>query len=180
MRVLLQQDTTDTSPPSRSRTFDTQSQPGDSVPSRQYSNEVRDCIRSPDVVPINEEGGLPSTFLLTDDIPLMPNSTSQNHNDSDNAFDEEMCQKDISILQEFSKFILSNVVGRQNFRQKCTRLKLSEIANVSDEAFALVVLENSIEVWTEEKRVRQESLDSGLPTKKKRKGNHLTIYFYSL
>jgi hypothetical protein len=47
----------------------------------------------------------------------------------------------------FCDVVLSLVVGKHMWRSKCWNTPMSEIATVSDEAFALLLVENSWEAW---------------------------------
>jgi hypothetical protein len=56
-------------------------------------------------------------------------------------------------IEDFTLFcdtFLSNVVGRNTYNSKVGEARMSKIATVSDEAFALVCVENSIERWKDE------------------------------
>ena len=54
---------------------------------------------------------------------------------------------------EFLEYFVSAVVGKKVFKQfKCEKL-LSEFVSKSDEAFALVVLENNLDTWTDMARL---------------------------
>ena len=47
----------------------------------------------------------------------------------------------------FCEKILSQVVGKAIWKEKSDTMKMSKVATVSDEAFALLILENSYELW---------------------------------
>lgn len=52
------------------------------------------------------------------------------------------------VMRYFCDNFLSQVVGRVQWRDGVTRLEVRELATVTDEAFALLVLENIWDVWT--------------------------------
>jgi hypothetical protein len=59
-------------------------------------------------------------------------------------------------LQNFCKLFLSNVVGRQVYNRKIARETISCIATVSDEAFVLLCLVNSLARWKHEAEYPEE------------------------
>ena len=103
--------------------------------------------------------------MLNTDIMLYPCS-----DDLQNNLEESVSETDVNIMREFTEHILANVVGRLHYKKNGNR-KVSEWANVSDEAFALLLLENSEDVWLEEKSKRNIELDNGRELKKRKKGN---------
>ena len=52
----------------------------------------------------------------------------------------------------FCSYFLSNVIGKQTYNKKVIQVTMSEIATVSDEAFVMLCLENSMERWEHEAR----------------------------
>ena len=54
---------------------------------------------------------------------------------------------DSSVYEMFCDKVLSHVIGRDIWKRRCHMHTLTDIATVSDEAFALFLLENSWEVY---------------------------------
>lgn len=50
----------------------------------------------------------------------------------------------------FFEFFLPGVVGKKKFKNRVDLQRVSDIATISDEAFAILLLENSWEKWTDE------------------------------
>ena len=70
----------------------------------------------------------------------------------------------------FCDFFLSRVVGHTAWKDGYTKSKVSELASITDEAFAYLLVENYYEVWTKKHiRTRKSSLmkEQG----RKRRGN---------
>ena len=65
---------------------------------------------------------------------------------------EEIMQLRKNVNGSYSKFcdvVLSQVVGRQDWKVNCRIIPLREYASASDEAFGLLLLENSWLLWRE-------------------------------
>jgi hypothetical protein len=65
---------------------------------------------------------------------------------------EEVMQMRHNVNGAYTKFcdvVLSQVVGRHDWKQNCGKKLMREYASSSDEAFGLLVLENSWAVWKE-------------------------------
>ena len=58
----------------------------------------------------------------------------------------------------FCMYFLPIVTGRLNFRQDRVIMAISDIATVSDEAFALLLLENNWDKWKEQAYVRYREI----------------------
>lgn len=67
-------------------------------------------------------------------------------------------RKDCSTMSFFCRVFVSHVVGKVVWRRDCHELPMTKIATVSDEAFALLAVEN---VWdvTKEKFAQDHSVD---------------------
>jgi hypothetical protein len=66
--------------------------------------------------------------------------------------DEEIMKLRKNVNGAYTKFcddVLSQVVGRQDWKQNCGKKMLREYASASDEAFGLLILENSWMMWKE-------------------------------
>ena len=59
-------------------------------------------------------------------------------------------REDMGSFELFCETFLSNVVGRNTYNSKVGKNRISNFATVSDEAFAIVCLENSIDRWNDE------------------------------
>ena len=65
---------------------------------------------------------------------------------------EEIMQLRKNVNGSYSKFcdvVLSQVTGRQDWKVNCGKMPLREYASASDEAFGLLLLENSWLLWRE-------------------------------
>lgn len=115
----------------------------------------------------------PSSFL-TSGIQLYPITGGIPTGIQDLASDE-----DISVLEEFAHHVLANVVGRTYYKRQKRSSPMSSWASISDEAYALICLENSEEVWLEEKTTMQYTKDSGQDTKKRKQGKLYSYIHYN-
>jgi hypothetical protein len=61
-------------------------------------------------------------------------------------------RRNIENFDMFCSYFLSNVIGKQTYNKKVLQVTISEIATVSDEAFVMLCLENSMERWEHEAR----------------------------
>jgi hypothetical protein len=61
-----------------------------------------------------------------------------------------MMRQDGETYAVFCENLLSQVVGRNEWKTRGGSALISEIATVSDEAFAILLLENNYDVWTKE------------------------------
>jgi len=77
-------------------------------------------------------------------------------------------RKDEASYTKFCKIVLSSVVGKSGWKLNCGNKKLSEFVTISDEAFGLLLMHNSWEVWTNMGRNAREGKPIG---KAKREGN---------
>ena len=59
-------------------------------------------------------------------------------------------RKDYKHFDTFCSSFLSNVIGKQAYNKKVLQATISEIASVSDEAFVVLCLENSMKRWEHE------------------------------
>ena len=59
----------------------------------------------------------------------------------------QMRAKNNFIYYDFISYFVSAVIGRMDYRKKSCSMLLSNYATVSDEAFALLSLENNFETW---------------------------------
>ena len=59
-------------------------------------------------------------------------------------------RKDYENFDTFCFCFLSNVIGKQAYNKKVLQATISEIASVSDEAFVVLCLENSMKRWEHE------------------------------
>jgi hypothetical protein len=103
----------------------------------------------------------PGAFSLTDDICLVPTDVEG----------QMVTNQDISVLEEFASHVLANVVARTYYKRQKRLGCLSSWATVSDEAFALLCLENGEDVWLEEKTSLENIRNSGKEPKKRKKGS---------
>ena len=72
----------------------------------------------------------------------------------------------------FCDYFLSKVVGSSIWRDCCTRQKVSDMATISDEAFAFLLVENYLDEWPKKKLeeyVAEASFDETTSKWKKRK-----------
>ena len=99
-------------------------------------------------------------FSLTDDICLVPTDVEG----------QMVTDEDISILEEFASHVLANVVGRTNYKRQKRIGCLSSWATVSDEALALLCLENCMDVWLEERTSLESIRNSGQDPQKRKQG----------
>ena len=61
----------------------------------------------------------------------------------------------------FCSYFLSNIIGKQTYDKKVIQVTISKIATVSDEAFVMLCLENSMEHWEDEaKEPAEKRLDA--------------------
>jgi hypothetical protein len=51
---------------------------------------------------------------------------------------------------EFCDYFLSCVVGRSNYKMNMTRMPITKLSTSSDEAFAILCVENNMEMWEHE------------------------------
>lgn len=109
---------------------------------------------------------------------------------------KEADEQSMLIYGEFADLCVQHVVGRIKMsgmgmnRPKNARKQYKDLVTISDEAFALLVLEDRWELWkaiyTERKRQRKSLLDGDEDdqrevdedTGKKKNGSNLTIYSY--
>src|SRR5207244_845227 len=68
------------------------------------------------------------------------------------------------IYYDFIEFFLSAVVGKKKYKAKTCHYLLSSYASVSDEAFAILVLENNIDTWLDMAK-RKITKGSNVPRK---------------
>jgi len=71
----------------------------------------------------------------------------------------------------FCDFFLSRVVGHTAWKDGCTKSKVSELASITDEAFAYLLVENYYEVWTniDLEAYKNEEIQFDERTRKKKK-----------
>jgi hypothetical protein len=62
------------------------------------------------------------------------------------------CKNKFDDFDVFCTAFLSNVIGKQAYNKKVVQETISNIATVSDEAFVMLCLENSMEQWEQEAR----------------------------
>ena len=67
----------------------------------------------------------------------------------ENVEDFLQLSKDTSTMKLFLESFVSCVVGRMKWRNLCHEQRISKIATATDEAFALLVLENIWDAWKE-------------------------------
>lgn len=60
------------------------------------------------------------------------------------------CHQDYKVILSFVNLVLSTVVGRRRFSKRCDLLGMRNYVTASDEAFAMLVLENNAEKWSDE------------------------------
>ena len=81
--------------------------------------------------------------------------------------------KDDDHFKQFTNTLLAAVVGKKKFRlERCTK-KISKLCTLSSEAFVLVSLENSYEMWKAEYEKKEER------PKKKNKIQRTSIFDFS-
>ena len=51
------------------------------------------------------------------------------------------------MYYDFINYFVSAVIGKMNYKKKSCSIVMSKYATVSDEAFALLILENNYETW---------------------------------
>lgn len=94
-------------------------------------------------------------FFLTS-VPSLPSDIS-----------DEKWMRDTNILKEFVQHILVYVVGKKHY----TKIgMISKWSTVSDEALALLILENCEEKWKEEKVSGTVHLNGGADSSKRKRG----------
>ncbi len=80
----------------------------------------------------------------------------------------DMMRSDVVSYAKFSEVVLSCVVGKTSWKMNSGTRKLSEFVTVSDEAFGLLLMFNSWEVW----KMMSENAKEGKPIgKAKRESN---------
>ncbi|GFH44371.1 predicted protein [Chaetoceros tenuissimus] len=71
--------------------------------------------------------------------------------------------KEIAVSGTFFDLFLSHVVGKSNYNNKIGKKMISDLATVSDEAFALVILEAYYSVWFQEYYFGKASIKNLFP-----------------
>jgi len=113
-----------------------------------------------------------TNFFLTS---VLSSSSEVNDDEKPSIQNDEKWSRDVNILKEFVQHILVYVVGKKHYPQIGT---ISNWSTVSDEALALLILENCEEKWNEEKASGTINFNEVTNSSKRKRGNYYVIFHY--